>query len=207
VLFYSVAPELAWSDFPLKALFAPLIYRSVVYAASTSRAEQSAYAGDDVVVKIPSGASGSSGERFRFVAPDRTDEIVLPRSSGLESGNDGELVFGPLRLRQPGVYALNNGPAIASLVAVNANPLESDTRAIEPDELVMVWEHLGIPESSVRSLTPGDQVETAVMESRFGVELWKHALLLALLMALLEMLIARDSRKEMQQAAAAAGVS
>jgi len=41
-----------------------------------------------------------------------------------------------------------------------------------------------------------------VLRSRFGVELWRYCALLALLFALLEMVIARDSRSALEGQAA-----
>jgi hypothetical protein len=44
-----------------------------------------------------------------------------------------------------------------------------------------------------------DQLQATILQSRFGVELWKYCLLAALLLAIAEMLIARDSRKNIEQ--------
>lgn len=206
VLFFSVASDLSWSDFPLKGIFAPLMYRSVVYVASSGRPDLFFTAGDESIVHLPVAEAGAAGGRFSLMAPDRTEERILPVSSTRSEEQTESLVFGPLRFPRTGIYALQNGPETVALIAVNPNPVESDTRTMAPGDFDNVWDRLGIDPANVKTLGPTDQVQTAVLESRFGVELWKHCLLLALLLALLEMLIARDSRKEMQQAAAAAGV-
>jgi hypothetical protein len=39
-------------------------------------------------------------------------------------------------------------------------------------------------------------LERGVLESRFGVELWKYFLMLALAVAIIEQLIARTSKRE-----------
>jgi hypothetical protein len=39
-------------------------------------------------------------------------------------------------------------------------------------------------------------LERSVLESRFGVELWKYFLMLALLVATIELLVARTTKRE-----------
>ena len=59
-----------------------------------------------------------------------------------------------------------------------------------------------VPTSTVKQLGTGDDIAPAILQSRFGVELWKYCIAFALLLALAEMIIARDSRKSLQQAIA-----
>ena len=57
----------------------------------------------------------------------------------------------------------------------------------------------GIQSNEIHFSKPGESLQTAILQSRFGVELWKYCVGLALLLALIEMLIARDSRKASQE--------
>ena len=107
--------------------------------------------------------------------------------------------FAAKRLTVPGFYELKNGSGLLILVSANIDPRESDTRKASGDELQQFWKRFNIPEASIRSTGSQDQLQSAVLQSRFGVELWKYCISLALLMALLEMLVARDSRKASQQ--------
>lgn len=199
ILFFSVAPVLSWSDFPLKGIFAPLLYRSAVYLAPRDEGGNTFIAGEEptITVRAPSPAvleqSHSAG--FRLTAPDGTEEIVQPAAAPAQPAEfASSLGFQLKHLTAPGLYDLHTGKTTLSMVAVNTDPLESDTRKATGKEMDGLWKHLGIGTSSVRSITAGDQLAAAILQSRFGTELWKYCAGLALLLAALEMLIAREGR-------------
>jgi hypothetical protein len=98
----------------------------------------------------------------------------------------------------PGVYQLKAEKTPLASLVVNVDQRESDTRIATGDELSDFWKRMGISESSVQSLEEQSAVQDAVLRSRFGVELWRYCALLALILALLEMLIARDSRSALE---------
>jgi hypothetical protein len=47
----------------------------------------------------------------------------------------------------------------------------------------------------VNNLAPNDKLHESILASRYGVELWKYAIVLVLILALIEMFVASD-RKE-----------
>jgi len=53
--------------------------------------------------------------------------------------------------------------------------------------------------SSVREADHTEDLERTVLESRFGVELWKYLLMLALIVGVIELLIARSTKRETVQ--------
>lgn len=197
VLFYSVASTLSWSDFPLKGLFAPIVYRSILFVSSRDEMPPTYTVGDEPTIRIRRTLQ-ATGVQFKLTSPDGTEELITPEVHAL-SVSGSMISFTPKRLTMPGFYELKNGPALLMLSAVNVDPLESDTRKASADQLQQFWKRVNIPEASIRSTGSQDQLQSAVLESRFGVELWKYCISLALAMALLEMLIARDSRKASQQ--------
>jgi hypothetical protein len=94
-----------------------------------------------------------------------------------------------------GVYQLSDGIKAISLITSNVDGSESDTRKIADVELSTYLEKYGIKLSSVTKLEPNDKIHESILSSRYGIELWKYAIVLVLILALIEMLIARD-RKE-----------
>ncbi|MBI1803027.1 MAG: BatA domain-containing protein [Ignavibacteriae bacterium] len=202
ILFFSISPVLTWSDFPLKGIFAPLIHRSIIYTSSSSEIVPSYLVGDEPTVTVRRSAVVENGAQFTLVQPDGTEELV--QSSEQSNTNAGRSVFSFTlkRLNQPGFYEIRSGTTPLIVFAANIDSRESDMRKMTREEFVTASTRLGIPAHSIQSIQPDDQLQAAVMHSRFGVELWRYCIGLALVLALVEMLIARDSRKAMQGAAA-----
>ena len=72
------------------------------------------------------------------------------------------------------------------------------TRPAASADVDAFWSSLGVPPSSVHAAPGGSELPAAILQSRFGVELWQYLVWAALILALLEMVVARDSRKDMQ---------
>lgn len=199
VLFYSVPPTLDWSDLPLKGIFAPLFYRSLIYVSSRGEVLRPSTAGEEVSLKIQ---KAPAAPQFTLVSPDGTEEFIQTESGSPAHSATSSVSLVPKRLTQPGFYEVRNGKSVLTVAAVNIDPLESDTRKAGAEEIERFWKRTGIPLSSIRSAGVQDQLQSAILQSRFGIELWKYCIALALAMALLEMFIARDSRKAMQHGTA-----
>jgi len=196
VLFFSVPPSLAWSDFPLKGVFAPLMYRSVIYTSARNETGRSFIVGDEPVI----GLSNSSGVDFEkpytLLTPDATEERIRPNRQASASLAIGEpFSFEMKQLTLPGIYEVKNGTNALALFEANIDTRESDCTKATASELEDFWKHLGIHQAVVRTIGPDEQIQAAIVESRFGVELWKYCIGIALLLSLVEMLVARDSRK------------
>lgn len=190
VLLFSVAPDLSWSDFPLKGLFAPLVYRSMIYLSSLGEAIPTYTVGEEPAVSVRRGAH-PNGEQFSLVSPDGSEELVRPSGRPQEM-SASTMQFKLKRLTMPGFYEIRSAGTPLTVFGANIDPRESDTRKISGDDLAKFWKHVGIAPSSVRAIARTDQLQSAILELRYGVELWKHCIALALLMALLEMVVARD---------------
>ncbi len=203
ILFFSVAPTLGWSDFPLKGIFAPLVYRSVVFAASGNEGWASYTAGDAPTVVVRNYVRSAGGETFKLVAPDGVEELlqpIAPINVGADFLPGKSFALKPLAMA--GTYDLRAGNTHVASIVVNLDKFESDTRLAAGEDLALFWKRLHVPDSSIQTLEQSGQLQLAVLRSRFGVELWKYCIGAALLLALLEMLVARDSRRAMQGAAA-----
>jgi hypothetical protein len=60
---------------------------------------------------------------------------------------------------------------------------------------------LGIANNVVHIVHQPQEVQRIITESRLGAELWKQFLLVALLIAVIEMFVARDSKRSLTPAA------
>lgn len=201
ILFYSVDPALTWSDFPLKGLFAPLVYRSVVYTALRNEESNSHIVGDEPPLAVSSNMTSRVNGQYKLIGPDGVEELLKPTSSPHGSTATSSVQFSPKRLILPGIYGIVNGTTILRQFAINIDPRESDLRIADDRSLDEFWQRLGIASSAVHTLSQDEQLQASVVQSRYGVELWKYCIILAILLSLLEMAIARDSRKAVNQLA------
>ena len=119
-LLFGVAPDPAWTDLTDRALFLPLMLRSVLYVAS-SEAPGASEAARSVVVD-------GSPEGVRLIGP---DGAVVPASV---TPRGGRTLVALDAATQAGVYRVTRGDETLRLVAVNDAARESDTEALSPAE-------------------------------------------------------------------------
>jgi hypothetical protein len=115
------------------------------------------------------------------IAPDGTPELQMDEAR--IAGN--YTVFRDAEARDP----------IAAF-AVNIQSDESDLRVASPSEMKSYFAaRMANPKPAIIRLQPGDrQLVKTVEQSRYGVELWQSFLWAALILALIELILARESR-------------
>jgi aerotolerance regulator-like protein len=187
VLVYASALDFQWTDFPIKGVFVPLMNRSVLYLASTEYKASGGIAGESFEVQLP--ASSASGQIYDVLTPGGESIRLVPRS--LMTGK----WFTIERPQQTGVYTISVDGKPAWKFPVNLDPAESDAEKITESDRDDFLTGIGISEYEV--LDSNADILSAVAEIRYGVELWKYFIILALLCALAEMLIARDAKRRM----------
>jgi len=162
----------AASDFAVSGAFLPLVHQAVKVLAHGS-------------------AMGSLAPGDRYRAPAATgswritdlDGRDVPSELSSESGSP-RLVSAPLE--QPGLYRVFRGGQLRSVFAVNPDPRESDLAALEPGVVLRAF-----PPGRARVVQPGADLTRRVLEARYGRELWREMILLALALLLAEMVLAR----------------
>jgi hypothetical protein len=184
-LVFAVNPELRWSDFAFKGVFVPLLHRSMYYLSARDDNALPLLMGASAEITVPSTVPGD--KLFELRGPEDYVQRIVPKS--LPSG----LVFPVDAPDRPGVYSLVSGETVLRSITVNTDPVESDLARADSEERSAFFSRLGITQPT--ELGAQVDVQQAVAEVRFGVELWKYMLALALLCALIEMLVARDIRR------------
>jgi hypothetical protein len=194
VFIFAVESGTTWSDFPFKGLFAPLLHRLVTYLVSHHEPVDAATVGDRLRLSLRMTAE-ESGRSYRVVSPSGSEERVQPERHSAS----GIAVFQTQPSRETGIYALlpaEPGPHPGlplQAVAVNLAAAESDLSRVEKEALTVFWRRMGIPEDRVHYVDAPKDIQRVVQESRYGIELWRYCLALALACALLEMLLGRAS--------------
>jgi hypothetical protein len=190
VTMFSTAPLLSWGDFPMKGLFAPLLYRTVVYLATGAERAAPVTIGRELTVTLRRPPSGNARVQYSLRLPDGLDEIVSPSPSSA-----GMLFrYGPTTL--PGQYELRGGGAALALRPVNLEPAEADLRLASDDDVDSLVSRARFTTDQVRRLAAGGELPARIVEARIGTELWKYCLLLVILLAMVEMFFNRHARGE-----------
>lgn len=190
VLVIGVSPSLRWSDFPLKGIFVPLMHRAMFYLAARDEFIQATTVGKPFDLAVPPLAQEGF---FDLVAPGGITSRLTAKTLGAGQ------YFTIDQLDEPGIYTLKSGEAAVRKIAVHTEPAESRMARIDAAARESFFQSIGVEKPTV--ITNADSVQQAVMESRYGVELWKYMLLLALVCGVAEMLIARDVKRTQMELA------
>lgn len=189
VLYCSAAPNTDWSTFPVTGLFPVLIYRSVYYLSAQEGNSSKAIVGQPLTLLIPKKYSGASS--FRVIDPNKTEffkqAVVLPSGAVLSFDN----------LERAGLYRIyTQNDKIASMISVNTDPSESVIINQQADALDNALTAYLNEETSYIITESNDNIIQNVERARTGTELWQLFVLLAILTAIAEMLVARNTKSE-----------
>jgi hypothetical protein len=186
VLMFSVAPNMQWSDFPLKGLFVPLLSRAVSYAAQNISPAGSISCGDELSFRF----GNLPDALFRIDAAGKNEIITKAVRKGDRS------VIRTLQTQYPGIYTVKNGSTVLQKTAVNVDPLESAAMPADDDKIERIFDQCGVSRSNIHSATLPQDIQRTVTEVRLGTELWKPLLIAALILLLIETILARNTKRE-----------
>ena len=179
IFFMAVAPDLVWSDLPVRGLFIPLMYRAAHYlSAGGSVQGEQLLAGHQTSIRIPA-VQGN----ITVKTPDGT-ELMPPQRQ----------VFGAslldLDIDSPGVAEVLAADVSVRLLSVGLDPAESRLVYLEPENArEALAEALDAPVELLNAASQ-EGVSTAVNRARTGLELWRHFLVLGLILLAAEMMLA-----------------
>ena len=81
-----------------------------------------------------------------------------------------------------------------SSVSVNVDRKESNLTKIDNSVLETVYENLFA--HNYLTFTPDENYFDQITQARFGTELWKYFLIIVILLSLIEMYVARSTKKD-----------
>jgi hypothetical protein len=186
LLLFAVPTTTEWSDFPMKGVFVPLLHRSILYLARQEARSDETLPGSEVVIR----SSVATNSSWTIRNPEKVDVIAMPTLQAFQQ----TLRF--TATDQLGIYTVYAKDKILQKFVVNLDPRESQTRKATSARIKTLLQRLGIESSSVHEANHAEDLERTVLESRFGVELWKYLLMLALIVGIIELLVARSTKRE-----------
>ncbi len=181
MLFCSVSPTLDWSNYPLKSIFAPLVLKSVFYLSSDFSSE-SITSGQNIslmIDRIP--------DQLKIISPDNQEEYI----SNETIVNKKNISFN--KTDKAGFYNFLASEKILAAVAANVDPMESENNYYTKDEIITLFENYGL---DTKTISRNDDIKTKLEELNLGFEIWKHFVLFAIIFALAEMFVAKNSKNE-----------
>jgi len=179
----SSAPVLTQTNFPVKGVFAPLLYESVLYLSSLQKNGEEKITGDYLNVPVKE----NSGSQITVTKPGSGKEYY--------SIDDKMNSFLYQHADKPGIYYFSTVTKTTDVFTVNNNPKESNPKDANEEELKDYFNAVKSA-SQLTFIQKDENPELKIKQARFGTELWKYFLLFALLCALLEMWISKSSKKD-----------
>ena len=187
VLLFNSAPLLSWNSFPLKGLFPALMNKSILYLATQNQDGMDNFAGEPVNLNI----RNARLPQLRIVLPDgREDYINL---TGDERGDF--LIY--QNTKTAGSYEIYSGEQKLEEISVNTDPAESIMKYYSDSDIKSYIGKINFDGTFIIIDKDEDPI-SVILQARFGSELWKYFLIIAILLALVEMTIARNAKKELE---------
>ncbi len=186
ILAFASSLTLSWSNFPLKSLFSPLMNKILLHCASNVQNEQYNLTGTDITADI----GGYTIPQIKVEKPNGAAEYFNADSLI----NKNYLTY--KNTDEPGIFKFTSGGKLLDFISVNHDKRESVTEYVSEAEFEDYLSKIQRAEKFF-SLSINDDFSKVIYQSRFGTELWKHFLILILILAVIESLVARSSKKEM----------
>ncbi len=181
ILIFTSSPDPKWSDWAVKGIFAPLVNRCINFVAgSVSFQQEQLFVGNELNYL---NSQETSGFELELEKPDKSRVRVRPvlhQEKMLVNFSETDL---------PGIYNLYNNEQLIIQWAVNCDPEESDIQMLALEKLSSI-----IGGKSLTQIEVDDNLEVMVSQARFGNELWKIFLLIALILMLIEMWLYWEQR-------------
>ncbi len=178
MLIFASTLDNSTNDFPLHSSFVPFVVQTGHYLAGTEDAPSSVTAGTPVVLR----RSRKQGTAADVIGPDGKHELPLNEATQALSFD----------LRREGFYEVQRADGRRMLEAVHADRRESNLTTV-PEESLALWRNTGDTTAAAASGPTELQIRP--------LSLWRYAMALALLAALVESVFASRYLKEERQTA------
>ena len=183
ILFMNTAPNLEWNNLPIKGIFAPLVTRMVIYLSSIQKEDNTHLPGEKIDLTV--------------------NHLAFPLiDAELPIGNDkinlqdyNQNIYSYENTTQIGSYKFYNNNEMIYFTTVNPNPKESDLTKLDDDILLDYYNILF--DNNYLVFKSGENYLDKIQQARFGTELWQYFLALVLILAIIEMFIARSTKKDL----------
>ena len=183
IIFFNTSFNLNWSNFPIKGIFAPLITKIVFYLATNNMVFNNYIVGEPIPIDV----TNVSFPQLEVKLPNGNDNISLVNFNGK--------IYNYTETSQTGNYKFYSNNKLVSFAGVNVNPKESDLTKLDNEIKNKFFEkYFG---NNFLNIDITKNYIKKIKQARYGTELWKPFLIIAFLLALIEMFIARNTKNDL----------
>jgi uncharacterized membrane protein len=187
ILLFNSPPVFSWSDFPIKSIFAPLVTKSVMYLSTNNSGDQNYLAGENINVNV----SERTLPQINIIGPDNNQEVISIDAQQTINYISYNNTF------EAGNYKFLSGEKLLSIANVNPDPAESVAEYLTQSEFEEYLEKINFNGRYI-PIDKNENPTQMILQARFGSELWRYFVIIAILLALVEMTIARNAKKEIE---------
>lgn len=185
VYLFTSALSLNWNEFPIKPIFVPIINRLGLYSSTTEN--HSFIAEEEIIIKLKKPIKNN----LTLLSPDGKETLINEK----EMPNPLTVNLG--KLSKAGNYILKSDGEQLALISINLNSIESVLEKIEEEDFEKFIKDIS-PNLKFKIFKNNTDPIGVIKQERFGTELWKLFLFLAILCAIIEMIIARTTREDLK---------
>ncbi|KER09732.1 MAG: hypothetical protein HY22_09035 [[Candidatus Thermochlorobacteriaceae] bacterium GBChlB] len=193
VIVFSTLPKPEQTSLALQPIFAPLMFRALLYASlKTQAASPSFVAGTTGEVKLPPSVSAQGG----LIVQKPSGKTFVP--SVREKNSESYIIVSPVEFDEHGVYDVQERGAPANVVSkivVNLDASESETASLDQALLQRFFTKFGMAADKQFFYTSASESVEPIAEmisgSRFGFGIWKYLVALALIGLVVESLLGK----------------
>jgi len=192
VMLFASACDVDWTDFPLRALYVPLLYRLTAYLSEQANPVKRYWIGDTIQL---SGELWSYKTPVTLTKPNGSVEILKAQPQGTMS------VVTYQKADRAGIYQFEHsqlGQKRREMFALNLKTAESDLSKLGDDEIKALTADPG-KGTLVRVISNSEQLTGAAEQTLMGAGLWDKLLFVVLLIVLLEPFIANRIARALSQ--------
>jgi hypothetical protein len=187
VLISALGTDPGWSAFPGSTLFAPIFYRTVLYASAAGTAGQLQHI-------LGSSFNQELNLSESNITIQSTEQIYLPEANPLFSGLT-RIAYDAVEW-SPGLYKITAENSTRTL-AVNFDISESNFYSLSTSDIASnlkeTFEQLEVFDVSGSSL---NMVQNEIFTAGFGIEVWYWFIILAIILMILESVVSRWYKAE-----------
>ena len=160
--------------------------KAVYYLSAKDNSNQEYLAGDEVEINLADNLS----PQVKIERPDKSDEFL-----NLDKQLKNNYISYD-KTKMVGNYKVFSGSILINEFSINTDPRESVTKYLTVSDFNDYLKKIDFKGKHI-TINKDENPAKVILQSRFGSELWKYFILIALVLAIAEMTIARNTRKEM----------
>jgi hypothetical protein len=187
VLTFSISAETKFSDFPIKTIFVPVIYRSILLLSNTAKNEQEQVLGNFQPKRIK-----TARKEPVVLKSEQNNAAFIPE----QYAQDGFITLRFDRLGLvPGNYSIVQADTVLGAISFNLPDAESRMGVAGEAELQTWLKNNGLNDIEIMNPRTGKLFRDMLQMQRAGIALWKYFLLAALLLLAAEIVLIKYIRR------------